>query len=438
MPEDPPHLEFLFNCALSAPAPTAPGCIVVLGLVRETYLRYCRVGDETWSQVDVTFEVDSEVFNGAVAFHGGKIYAATNASYSVVVDATGPAPAAPLVERTDIKILPPFVGIEEDEEDCDEYDETTPPPDTKAYWSVPSNGRFKFELPRQGSSKGDGQEKSISRPDPTLSSDECPPPQWTGVNLDTDRGHQGMAVAHDPAQPRGGNGGSFHVFDPVTKNRYTLSARVPGVTVPDDSASLMLHGSKDGWLLVSRGQYSFFLMNPFKRGDDAMVVLPPAHELFFKGISCSTPGSHDFTVMIIEGFSFSDHDTVAVRTWRPGQASWEQHGDFECEVGFLLATHNPLFFDGEFYCLARDGKLGVSNPRTMAWRVLAEWKGEVIIVWRYTYVEEPIDIFQLDRERMAWSKMEVLEGGAVFWDRKQATLRSALSLAHNGVRECVF
>jgi hypothetical protein len=108
MPEDPPHLEFLFNCALSSPAPTAPGCIVVLGLVGETYLRYCRVGDETWSQVDVTFEVDSEVFNGTVAFHGGKIYAATNASYSVVVDATGPAPAAPLVERTDIKILPPF------------------------------------------------------------------------------------------------------------------------------------------------------------------------------------------------------------------------------------------------------------------------------------------------------------------------------------------
>jgi hypothetical protein len=50
--------------------------------------------------------------------------------------------------------------------------------------------------------------------------------------------------------------------------------------------------------------------------------------------------------------------------------------------------------------------------------------------------------------------MEVLEGGAVFWDRMQATLRSALSLAqgfscykvqeptftetHDGVRECIF
>ncbi|PVH66492.1 hypothetical protein PAHAL_1G262500 [Panicum hallii] len=111
-----------------------------------------------------------------------------------------------------------------------------------------------------------------------------------------------MAVAHDPAQPRGGNGGSFDVFDPVTKNRYTLSARVPGVTVPDDSASLMLHDSKDGWLLVSRCQYSFFLMNPFKRGNNAMVVLPPAHELFFNGISfCSTPGSHEH---FFKGISF--------------------------------------------------------------------------------------------------------------------------------------
>ncbi|RLN08190.1 F-box/kelch-repeat protein [Panicum miliaceum] len=72
------------------------------------YLCYCHVGDEKWSQVDVMFEVYCDVFNGAVAFHGGKIYAATNGSYSMVVDTIVPAPAAPLVERTDIKIPRPF------------------------------------------------------------------------------------------------------------------------------------------------------------------------------------------------------------------------------------------------------------------------------------------------------------------------------------------
>nr|CAB3450001.1 unnamed protein product [Digitaria exilis] len=206
MPDDPPHLEsFLFNCALScSSAAPAPGCVVVLGLIGETFLRYCRVGDETWSHVEVTHDDYVDVFDGAVAFHGGKIYATTNASYCVVVDASGPTPAALRVERTDIKIPGPFpshhptrpclvdgigdttlfvgnnslmvspateagtepntihilssrgdgvrvftlslrdmtirctfVGMDED----DSYDETIAPPETNAYWSLPSNGR---------------------------------------------------------------------------------------------------------------------------------------------------------------------------------------------------------------------------------------------------------------------------------------------------------
>ncbi|OEL26569.1 hypothetical protein BAE44_0012412 [Dichanthelium oligosanthes] len=462
MPEDPPQL---FNCALSAPAPTAPGCIVVLGLIGETYLRYCGLGDETWSQIEVTFDDYVDVFDGAVAFHGGKIHATTNASYSVVVEASSaPATAALHVERTDIKIparypnnlagawrevdgvedTTLFVGVNclavspsareegtdsnsihilrscydgvrvftfsladmtikcsfmeiEEDEDYDEYNETNPPPEIKAYWSVPSNCSFKFELSRQPSSEGDGQEKDIVQPEPPS---KCPLrwsslptdllvehvvpklsfidflhlksvcKDWSGISTPIgDTKAWPLLVTPSTSQSR--NGGSLDVFDPVTKNKYTLSVQVPSVTVPDDLASsLMLHCSKNGWLVVSRGHS--FLVNPFKRGDDAIVVLPPVNELFwFKGISfCSTPGSPDFVVMIIEGISNQDIDTVRVRTWRPWQESWEEHEDFDCEVRFLLATQNPLFLDGEFYCMTRDGKLGAFNPKTMAWRVL--------------------------------------------------------------------
>ncbi|CAL4968902.1 unnamed protein product [Urochloa decumbens] len=554
-PEDPPkQLEFLFNCALSAPSPTAPaaGCVVVLGLAGETYLRYCRLGDDAWSQLDVTFD-DYAFFDGAVACHGGKIHATTTGSYSVVVDATAaPAPAArrvkipglfpsnhptrPYLVGTDdggagagdlYFVRPYFFGFPEEvvgvdvcrwdpsrgawrqvdgigddalrgqkqrrgvagdgggdrtqhrpcPEECDEHDdETTPPPETSAYWSVPSDGRFKFELPRQGGSQGDGQEKSISRPEPTTSA--CPPKwstlptdllakhvvpklsfidflhlksackDWSGISTPI-RDTKAWPLLVAPAKPTSG-GGSLDIFDPVTKNKHTLSVHVPSVTAPDDSASLMLHCSKDGWLLVSRGHYSFFLMNPFKRGDDAIVVVPPVHDLFyFKGISfCSTPGSHDFMVMIVEALQ-----------------------DYESTTSLQLG-HGDL----EFYCLARDGKLGAFDPKTMAWRVLdvlepivpesfatgreglsaflAEWKGEVVVVLRYTDVEDPIDIFRLDRERMAWSKVEELQDGAVFWDRKQVSLRPSWSLAQsfscnklyeptftetdNGVRECIF
>jgi hypothetical protein len=110
-PEDPTQTDFIFNRALSAPDPTALGCIVALGLMGETYLRYCRLGDDAWSRVEVTFRSRFDVFSGAVACHGRRIYATTNGSYSVVFDATAPAPAAPRVERTDNKIpAPPLPG----------------------------------------------------------------------------------------------------------------------------------------------------------------------------------------------------------------------------------------------------------------------------------------------------------------------------------------
>ncbi|KAL6634193.1 hypothetical protein ACP70R_026864 [Stipagrostis hirtigluma subsp. patula] len=109
MPADPPHLELLFNCALSAPTPTAPGCVVVLGLIGERFLRYCRPGDEAWSQVEVKLDDEVDTFDGAVAFHGGRIYATTGASYAVVLDASSPAAAAaPRVERTDVTVPAPF------------------------------------------------------------------------------------------------------------------------------------------------------------------------------------------------------------------------------------------------------------------------------------------------------------------------------------------
>jgi hypothetical protein len=119
-----------------------------------------------------------------------------------------------------------------------------------------------------------------------------------------------LLVTPTPPGSRNNGGSSLDVFDPVTKNKYTLSVRVATVTNPDYSASLMLHCSKNGWLLVSRGHDSFFLVNPLKRGGNAVVALLPAHKLhFFKGICfcfCSTLGSHDFMVMILEG----DGDTV--------------------------------------------------------------------------------------------------------------------------------
>ncbi|KAF8693384.1 hypothetical protein HU200_038774 [Digitaria exilis] len=499
MPDDPPQLEFLFNCALSCPSSPALGCAVVLGLIGETFLRYCRVGDETWSHVEVTFDDYVDVFDGAVAFHEGKIYATTNASYCVVVDASsgGTTPAALRVERTDIKIpgrypnnlatrphlvattatspdesgdlyfvRPYFFGFPDEVVDVDDaWREVDGIGHTTLFVGYNCLAVSLSPAGEDGTTESntihilrscyDGVREDIVQPDPPS---KCLL-QWSSLPTDLLAEHVVPRLSfidflHLKSVCKDWNGistrigdtkaGFLDVFDPVTKKNYTLSVQVPSVTMPSDDyylASLMPHYSKNGWLVVSRG-HSFFLVNPFERGDDAMVVhLPPVNELFwFKGISfCSTPGSPDFMVMAIEGISNHEGiDTVRVRTWRPEQESWEKH-DFECEARFLLATHNPLFLDGEFYCIACDGKLGAFNPKTMAWRVLhglapihtdvlgeesyytypVEWKGEVVVVFHDKDVQEPIQMFRLDRSRMAWEKLEDLEEGAMFWDRKQ-------------------
>ncbi|CAN6251860.1 unnamed protein product [Urochloa humidicola] len=115
--------------------------------------------------------------------------------------------------------------------------------------------------------------------------------------------------------------------------------------------------------------------------------------------------------------------------------------------------HNPLFLNGEFDCMARDGKLRTFDPKTKAWRVLdrlalpieteryvlgvegmyvylTEWKGEVV-VFHDKDVQDPIDMFRLHRSRMAWEKLEDLGDGAMFWDRKLVIARPRSSLGQN-------
>jgi hypothetical protein len=66
---------------------------------------------------------------------------------------------------------------------------------------------------------------------------------------------------------------------------------------------------------------------------------------------------------------------LKMMTWRPGEQEWtkvEFHNlDDDNYVTFIVPFHNSVFLDGEFYLLlARDGKLGVFNPKDMTWRVL--------------------------------------------------------------------
>lgn len=95
-----------------ADGPAAPGVVPLqLRALRSdasscwaTYLRYCRPGDEAWSQVQAQV-----CFDGAVACHRGKVYATTYGNHAVVVDASS-SPALRDGKIYDVTIPGPFPG----------------------------------------------------------------------------------------------------------------------------------------------------------------------------------------------------------------------------------------------------------------------------------------------------------------------------------------
>uniref|UniRef100_A0A0E0LQ18 KIB1-4 beta-propeller domain-containing protein n=1 Tax=Oryza punctata TaxID=4537 RepID=A0A0E0LQ18_ORYPU len=245
---------------------------------------------------------------------------------------------------------------------------------------------------------------------------------------------------------RPGRRDSLEVFDLMSKKNYSINVSIPGPTSGDDtgaSQSQILHFAKNGWVILSRGNHSFFLVNPFKNSPDHVIALPPIRSFDFKGISFfSVPESPDFVVVAIE--SIRSSTVVTMKTWRIGDEDWKEER-FENDIPFFMASHNPVFFEGEFYCLDVSGKLGTFDPDTMEWGVfdeldpvddqllstdygyshLMEWKGELVAFFRQCGAEDgSMSFFKLDPTQMVWSELDGLKDGIMFWGRTNVVARS--------------
>lgn len=102
------------------------------------------------------------------------------------------------------------------------------------------------------------------------------------------------------------------------------------------------------------------------------MPLPPVDDCcVIRGVSFSSaPRCADFVVLAVEAL----RGFLVVRTWLPDEQEWTKaefgNHDDDGLVSFVVPFQNPVFHDGEFYLLARHGKLGVFNPTDMMWRVL--------------------------------------------------------------------
>ncbi|XBI88884.1 hypothetical protein VPH35_026790 [Triticum aestivum] len=236
------------------------------------------------------------------------------------------------------------------------------------------------------------------------------------------------------------------VFDPVSEKKYSIRINIPAPVLKSEGSQL-LHFTKNGWVIVSRGSdRMFFLVNPFKNYPDGghVIALPPLDVLGLKGLSFSSmPGSPDFVVLAVG--TTPDGEVVMIRTWRMGDKDWRKQCLGDDDVTFLMASHSPVFLDGVFYFLDINGKLAVVDPDLdeMEWNVLEkpdqpirgsdevhlyEWDYSYLVEWKQELIAivrengDGFRTFKLDRSHMVWSEFQGMEDAAVFWDRSNALI----------------
>nr|TKV97691.1 hypothetical protein SEVIR_9G511500v2 [Setaria viridis] len=231
--------------------------------------------------------------------------------------------------------------------------------------------------------------------------------------------------------------GRLATFNPMTRKKYDLGIYVSS----GDPEPQVLRCSKRGWVLVTEGEGYVSMMNPLK---GVILCLPPMDNDYFSGITfISEPGSPDFMVVCVS--DWRGLGTMTARTWRNDDEDWTvTESEYQVLFLFPTASHNPVLFDGEFYCLGRDGRLGVFNPNKMTWRVLAKpeplydatsmdqneqrylvvWKEQLIAIFTVPH-GEPMRTFRLDRSQMAWSELEDLSDVVLFMDRRNVLARPA-------------
>ncbi|KAL6606646.1 hypothetical protein ACP70R_042299 [Stipagrostis hirtigluma subsp. patula] len=229
------------------------------------------------------------------------------------------------------------------------------------------------------------------------------------------------------------SGDKYHLFDTMTGKEYKLNLGEQ----PFTGDKLLVLFSKCGWVIVTEGRTSATALNPFTK---EAISLPPIKLSAFRGISFSSAPTYPDSVVLIF-HKYLEQDEVDVLVWRAGDEDWT-YLNFELSTKFHVTHSNPIFFEEEFYCLGRLGNLSVFSPSDLEWRVLdkpkciyddvghrgddyrghlSEFRGELIAVFvpQHLYV---IEMFQLDRSQMAWSKLVRLDDATMFVDNWGATI----------------
>jgi hypothetical protein len=177
------------------------------------------------------------------------------------------------------------------------------------------------------------------------------------------------------------------------------------------------------------------LCQPKKGKHDILSVLNPFTKTAMK-LPCSydggsitfssVPTSPDFMVFVSSDF--------CINIWWPGDRNWTRYSTFLLSSDFSVYLSDLYLSQGEFYCLGKMGDLAVYKPANETWLIvnrpartnsdgqhellkyyLMEIEGELISVSHKTRgLQEPIQVFRLDKSEMVWNKIEDLGNLTLF------------------------
>ncbi|XVF77392.1 hypothetical protein PTKIN_Ptkin14bG0039300 [Pterospermum kingtungense] len=211
--------------------------------------------------------------------------------------------------------------------------------------------------------------------------------------------------------PESNSSAILNFIDPYLGGRYLIK-------FPEYLLDTQICYSKDGWLLMCNPDLMFFY-HPFKKEPIKLSQTSRIHN-FSSGYGLSSsPTAPDFILVGSSEFS------IYYFCQREGEWNEYEFPDIDFEPNY----NNPVYFDGAFYFLGRNGKLGVFrwDDGQVSWKILTglespckgfshnyllECSGNLVSVF---VIDQLLYIYKLDfTPAMAWERVTSLGNHALF------------------------
>ncbi|XP_026399859.1 F-box/kelch-repeat protein At1g57790-like [Papaver somniferum] len=151
-----------------------------------------------------------------------------------------------------------------------------------------------------------------------------------------------------------------NLVDPMQNYKQYL------IKVPELLIGAKIHYSRGGWLLMSNGTKSVFFFNPFTREIIQLPDMPMGNVLHCRLLFSSLPTSSTCVVLSIGHWIWQQNGVgdLSIYTIERGKNSWRSEKLLDMHIDMYMTwLKDPVFYNGQIYCVEDDENLGVLGRR---------------------------------------------------------------------------